>query len=826
MKGSTYRIADIAGILKYTGKLANAEETFDTIITDSRKIGKKENAIFFALEGQDNDGHKYVIDLYQKGVKNFVVSRSYDDLPDANFIVVPDTLIALQTLATYHRNKHDIITLAITGSNGKTIVKEWLYQLLHDSKSIVRSPRSYNSQLGVPLSVWQIQQNHELGVFEAGISVPGEMQKLAKILNPNHGIFTNIRSAHQAGFRDKTEKLQEKMQLFKHVDKLFYCSDHVDINEYAQHSFDAERLFTWSKEKEANLRIIDIGKSQGNSIISFEFRGQINQISIPFTDEASLENACHCLLYILEENYPFLKVKNRFRTLEPVEMRLEQKQGINNSIIINDAYNSDINSLEIALNRIHEFEKKHKKTLILSDLMQISSEEDEEYSRLSQLLKKANIDRFIGVGSALVKHKRLFDIPQQGFYMSTNDLISDLDRLDFSQEVILIKGARRFRFEHIVKELEQKTHETALEVNLDSLIHNLEFFRSKIDLRVKVMVMLKAFAYGTGSITLARKLQAHNVDYIGVAYTDEGVELRKAGITTPILVLNPQYETIKWLFKYHLEPAIYSFEMLEKLEKTMHRSALVLQYLPIHIELDTGMHRLGFKSTDAAQIAGHLNSYPNLKIASVYSHLAASDEEVHDKFTEGQIREFKKFCTTLKSLTGQHFLKHIANTGGIIRHPQSHLDMVRLGIGLYGIETSEEVRGKLETVGTLRSTITQIKEIKKGDSIGYSRAGIAKNKMTIAIVPVGYADGIDRRMGNGHSSFFVNGHLCPTVGRICMDLTMIDVSNAKVKTGDEVEIFGKNILLDDLAQQIDSIPYEILSGIPGRVKRIYTNEKT
>jgi alanine racemase len=825
VKGSSYQIAAVADILKYTGSLTNAEETFDTIITDSRKIGKKENAIFFALEGKDNDGHKYVIDLYEKGVKNFVVSQSYDDL-EANFIVVPDTLKALQTLATHHRSKHKIKTLAITGSNGKTIVKEWLYQLLHDSRSIVRSPRSYNSQLGVPLSVWQIQEAHELGVFEAGISLPGEMQKLARILQPNHGIFTNIRSAHQAGFANKSEKLHEKMQLFHHVDKLFYCADHQDINEYAEQNFDAEKLFTWSREKEANLKIIDVGKSQGNSIISFEFKGQINQVSIPFTDDASLENACHCLLYILVETYPFFKVKNRFRVLEPVEMRLEQKQGINNSIIINDAYNSDINSLEIALNRVHEFGKKQKKTLILSDLMQISSEEDQAYLRLSQLLKKASIDRFIGVGSALARHKKLFHIPQQEFYLSTNDLINDLDRFEFTQEVILIKGARRFRFEHIVKELEQKTHETALEVNLDSLIHNLEYFRSRIDNRVKVMAMLKAFAYGTGSIALARKLQAHNVDYIGVAYTDEGVELRKAGITTPIVVLNPQYETIKWLFKYNLEPAIYSFEMLEKLEKTMLRSALVLQYLPIHIELDTGMHRLGFKSDDAAQIAEHLNGYPNLTIASVYSHLAASDEEMHDSFTESQIREFKKFCTTLKSLTGQHFLKHIANTSGIIRHPQSHLDMVRLGIGLYGIETCEEVKGKLETVGTLRSTITQVKEVKKGDSIGYSRAGFAKDNMMIAIVPVGYADGIDRRMGNGHSSFYVNGKQCPTVGRICMDLTMIDVSSVQVKTGDDVEIFGNNILLDDLAQQINSIPYEILAGIPSRVKRIYTNEKT
>ena len=798
------------------------------IIIDSRKPVSLQADVFFAIVTQRNDGHRYISELLEKGVANFVVSQEPNAgwlRTRANFIRVDDTLQALQNLAAWHRKLFDFQVLGITGSNGKTIVKEWLCQLIGNDLQIVRSPKSYNSQIGVPLSVWQMQQGHELGIFEAGISLPGEMEKLEKIIRPSVGLFTNLGPAHDENFASARHKATEKLQLFRHCRELICCSDHKEIIA-AFHALDWEtkpRLITWSRKPPADLEVLSCEKNPVRTIIKARYRDEQLEIKAPFTDEASVENIIHCWLSMLHLGFTNQIIAERVQHLHPVAMRLTLKEGINNCSLIDDSYSSDLASLGITLDFLQQQNQHRKKTLILSDLLQSGRIESELYSEIANLIKRKNISRFIGVGPAMLRQKHVFS-GESMFFGSTKEMLKQLPAISFRDESILIKGARVFGFEQVIQALQQKTHETVLEVNMDALVHNLNFFRSKLNPGVKLMAMVKAFSYGSGSYEIANVLQFHRADYLAVAYADEGVELRKAGIRLPIMVMNPEEQGYEGIFKYGLEPEIYNLRTLELLKNSLKRfGKQEAGEVNIHIKLDTGMHRLGFDEANLHELLQKL-SKSGLRVASVFSHLAASDDERHDAFTNRQIETFERMCRQLEQGLGYKFYKHILNTAGITRFAQAQYDMVRLGIGLYGISNLPEEQPFLQHVSTLKSIISQIKRIPEGATIGYNREFKTVRDTQIAIVPVGYADGLSRSLSNGRYSLLVNGEPAPIAGNISMDMCMIDITGIQANEGDEVIIFSPELPITELAKAMHTIPYEVLTGISRRVKRVYYQE--
>ena len=821
-----YSMQKIADIVK--GKLilqATSDANISRLIIDSRNIISPTFSLFFALQSSRNDGHKYLEDVQTKGVRNFIVSKipaNINKFKNSNFILVDNTLNALQTLCAYHRKKFHLPVIGITGSNGKTIIKEWLFQLMSLDKNIVRSPKSFNSQIGVPLSVWQIEPEHELALFEAGISLTDEMEKLQKIIRPTIGVFTNIGQAHDENFIDHKQKIKEKLKLFKDVKYLVYCSDHKEIeHEIKKTSFLKKTpFFSWSKKQSADLKIIKISTSQQGSKIQGVFKKKSIEIFIPFTDEASIENAIHCWAVLLLLGYKNNIIRSRMKKLAPVAMRLELKEGINNCSIINDSYNSDINSLSIALDFLTQQKQHKKKTVILSDILQSGKDENELYKNVAQMLADKRIDRIIGIGKSISKHKNKF-LQEKNFYSSTDDFLKNYSSLTFADETILLKGARIFCFENISYLLQQKLHETILEINLNALTANLNYYRSLLKTGTKVMAMVKAFSYGSGSFEIANILQYHHVDYLAVAFADEGVELRKTGINLPIIVMNPEQESIETFFKYQLEPEIYNFRTLELFSKTANDKKIKI---PIHIKIDTGMHRLGFEVNVIDILIENLKKNKYLKVQSIFSHLASSDDPAQDNFTKYQIKLFKKISNKIKSEFNENILLHIANSSAISRFPEAHFDMVRLGIGLYGISNSNEEQIKLQNVSTLKTSISQIKKIKKGETIGYNRKGVAAKDTTIAIIPIGYADGLSRILSNGKGKVMIKGKTAPIIGNICMDMCMIDISKINAVEGDEVIIFGTDYSINNIAEQSQTIPYEILTGISRRVKRIYFQE--
>ncbi|MBL7882891.1 MAG: bifunctional UDP-N-acetylmuramoyl-tripeptide:D-alanyl-D-alanine ligase/alanine racemase [Bacteroidia bacterium] len=799
------------------------------LLIDSRKLANAETSLFFAIKGERHDGHAYIIELYEKGVRNFIVStlpENIQKLEQANFILVNDTLSALQTLCAHHRKQFHIPIIGITGSNGKTIVKEWLYQLLREDKSIVRSPKSFNSQVGVPLSVWQLNEEHNLGVFEAGISMPNEMKALEKIIQPTIGLLTNIGQAHDENFENQNQKVKEKLKLFTHAEALIYCKDYLSVHNYIQEdkAFQSLKTFAWSKKSRADLLVGRITKTAVETEIQAIYKNDFIRINIPFTDEASIENAIHCWAMMLYLGYENDVIADRMKLLSPVAMRLELKEGINNCSIINDSYNSDLGSLSIALDFLNQQKQHPKKTLILSDILQSGRNEEALYKDVAELIHKKGISRLVGIGEAITSQANQFNI-EKTFFKSTTEFLQQYNNSFFRDETILLKGARAFGFESISKVIQQKAHETVLEINLNSIVHNLNYFRSKIKADTKIMAMVKAFSYGSGSFEIANILQFHRVDYLAVAYADEGIELRKAGITMPIMVMNPEEQSYDAMIHYNLEPEIYSFRVLNLFEETLKRSEIKnSQPISIHIKLDTGMHRLGFEENDINELIVRIKNNKSLNIKSIFSHLAASDESEHDDFTWLQIKKFNVMSEQIKTHFTQPIIKHILNSAGISRFPDAQFEMVRLGIGLYGIGANATEQAQLQNVSTLKTSISQIKNIPANETIGYSRKGVATRDIQIATVPIGYADGLSRKLSNGKGKMIVKGQVAPIVGNVCMDMCMIDITDIKANENDEVIVFGDALPITEVASDIGTIPYEVLTNVSRRVKRVYYQE--
>ena len=821
-----YSISEIAKVLKIK-EVHNPDLSISHLLTDSREVFNPEQTLFFALKTPNNDGHKFVDELYILGVRNFVVQTiepEWKNLKGINLLHVKDSLLALQKVATFHRDHFNIPVIAITGSNGKTIVKEWIYQMLGSEKNITRSPRSYNSQLGVPLSVWQLNENSELGLFEAGISMPNEMTRLQKIIQPTIGVFTNIGDAHQENFRDLKQKCLEKLELFVNCDVIICEEGNKLLDECLDATCLSQKSFTWSynNRSASPLLILKVDKQEVRSFITYSFLGLPFTVELPFTDDASIENVTSTIAVALYLTSSLEMIQQKVKELEPVAMRLDVRRGKNNNIIVNDTYNSDINSLKIALSFLGQqsAEDSPKRTLILSDILQSGFSDEALYKSVSDLADSANIGRIIGIGHHISDQQKLFANIPHIFFDSTEDFISSGIWNEFHEETILLKGSRNFEFERITELIEQKNHETVLDISLDAILHNFKFYRSRMKPETKIICMVKADAYGSGSEEVAKVLQYHKCDYFAVAIAEEGVALRKAGIKTPIMVLNPEVAGFNQLFESYLEPEVYNFRILDAFIKEAQRRGI--SGFPIHIKMDTGMHRLGFAEEDLPLLIERLKSQQALKVKSTFSHLAASESWAFDEFTTDQITLFKKLASMLQNGLNYPIWRHILNSAGIERFPDEQMDMVRLGISLYGISASG--LDGLRNVCTLKTSILQIKHLKKGETVGYGRRGDLDHDASIATIRIGYADGISRQFGNRNGHVLVKGHMVPIIGNICMDLSMIEITGLDIKEGDEVVFFGDELSVVDQAKKINTIPYEVLTSVSSRVRRIYFRE--
>lgn len=800
--------------------VGNAQHSVMRILFDSRKNVSAESTLFLAIKTASHDGHFHIGDLYDRGIRCFIVERNaHVDVakyPEAGFVIVENTLDALQNVATAARKMFSFPIIGITGSNGKTIVKEWATQLLSDQKRVGRSPRSFNSQLGVPLSLLMLDDKCELALIEAGISQPGEMRRLQDCIKPQVGVITNIGLAHQENFINLNQKIEEKLLLFVDSDVILFNSDQSKLKDAILAKYPAKRLLTVGKDKSADLRLLKQVVSGEGLVLGVEWKGNEYSIDLPFADLISVNNALMSMLIALNAGVSMDDIAFRVSRLEPVAMRLEQKEAVNNCLLIDDAYNSDITSLEIALDFLNQLGTKKglSKTLILSDIFQSGINEQTLYKKVFHLAFDKGVDRVVGVGPEIFKAMK-----GKGAFKSTDDFLRQMNTNDFRNEAILLKGSRHFSFERISVLLEKKRHKTVLEINLNALVDNVQLFRAKLKSNVKLLAMVKAFSYGSGSFEIANLLQHQKVDYLGVAFADEGIELREAGITLPIIVMNPELSSFSSMLQYDLEPEIYSFNILEAYINVVMRQGH--SQMPIHVKIDTGMNRLGFLPHELEQLIELVKSCSAIRIASVFSHLAGSDEQVHDTFTHQQIATFSQCCNLLEEHLQYTFIKHILNSAGIERFSDAQFDMVRLGIGMYGVSADDN---KLQQVGTLKSYISQIRIVKAGETIGYSRKGCIDDDSVIAIVPVGYADGLNRRLSNGVGQVIINQKAAPIIGNICMDMCMVDISNIDAKEGDEVEIFGKQYTIDDMARALDTIPYEVLTSISRRVKRVYYME--
>lgn len=813
-----YTFSKIAKILSNKFLIKN-DCVIKYLTFDSRLIHSPENTLFFAIKGNFNDGHNFINELYKNGMRNFCINSyfvDYNNFNDANFIIVSNTISALQNLAEYHRKLFDIPVIAITGSNGKTIVKEWLKFYLSKSNRVVCSPKSYNSQIGVPLSVWEMNSNHEIAIFEAGISMPGEMSKLERIIMPNIGVFTNIGDAHQENFLTLEQKIEEKMKLFANVQKIIYPFDCEIIKKNINKISNKKEIFGWSLNEKCDLQLIEIIKNINYFELLLLYKNKNYKVKTKLNDKASIENMMSVISMLLVLNPETTPDKYDFLEVSPVEMRLQQIQGVNNCTIINDTYNSDLTSLRVAIEVLNTQNQHKKRTLILSDILQIGKNEFELYSEIATIIKNSNINRFIGIGNSFSTHKSQFE-KNSFLFETTFDFLSQINKFDFNNEAILIKGSRKFNFESITEKLQQKNHYTVLEINIPALENNLLYFRNKIKTETKLMIMLKAFSYGSGTYEIANWLQRKNIDYIAVAISDEGFELKKAGITTPIMVLNPDSSNFSSYSEYNLEPEIYNFRVLKEFYNSI-KDKVTLPY-PIHLKINTGMNRLGFNNEQIFELTKMLKNMDKIFVKSVFSHLVGSSEEIFDDFTKKQYNLFINSCEILQKELGYSFIKHILNSGGIERFPQFQLDMVRLGIGLYGISSK---KANLKNISSLKTRIIHIQRVSKEETIGYSRKGKLQKESIIATIPIGYADGLNRHLSNGVGYVIVNGQNAPIIGNICMDLTMIDITNIEnIKEGDEVTIFGEKPSISELADKLQTIPYEILTSISQRVKRIY-----
>lgn len=791
------------------------EATIDTISIDSRSLQNSAHTLFFALVGPNNDAHLYIKDLIGIGVQNFVVTHIPKDFENqANFLVVENTLVALQQFASYYRSLFRFPVIGLTGSNGKTIVKEWLNFLLSPDYNVIRSPKSYNSQVGVPLSVIAINEKHNLGIFEAGISTIAEMDKLEKIIKPTIGVLTNIGSSHDEGFANLEQKIQQKMLLFQDAEVLIYQK-----NSHIEKYISAKtKPFSWSfKDENADVFVSKKEITNQETTLFYQYKGKSYQLKIPFVDKASVENAISSLMVLLHFGYESNVIQSRMEMLFPVEMRLEVKNGINNCSIIDDSYSSDFQSLKIALDVLESQNQFDKKTVILSDIFQSGFPNEQLYDKVAQLIVSNKINRVIGIGETISEFKEQFS--NCIAFKTTAEFIANFEKLDFSNESILIKGARSFQFEEIVALLEEKTHETVLEINLNAISYNLNFFKSKLKPKVKIMVMVKAFSYGNGGLEIAKLLEHHKVDYLGVAFADEGISLKNGGIKLPIMVLNPENTSFSAIIQHGLEPEIYSIKGLHAFLKIAKQKNL--QHFPIHIKLDTGMHRLGFEENTVDELISTLKGNSTVKIQSILSHMATSDEPKHYDFAHSQIQLFDRLSSKIMNELEINPIRHILNTSGISNFPDTQFDMVRLGIGLYGVSNDENEQKYLENVGTLKSIISQIRTIPAGDSVGYGRRFMAEKPTKVATIPIGYADGISRAWGNGIGFVTIKEQKATILGSVCMDMLMVDVTEIDCLEGDDVVIFGENPKVSLIAEKLNTIPYEILTSISQRVKRVF-----
>lgn len=790
-----------------------SDDVITMLAIDSRKVVRTEGTLFFAIHGARHDGHRYLAQLYKKGVRSFVVETPPlpGEMPDANVLVVPGTVEALQKIAAHHRAQFSIPVVGITGSNGKTIIKEWLYQMLSKSKAVVKNPGSYNSQVGVPLSVWQIQQHHQVGIFEAGISQPGEMAKLAEVIKPSVGIFANIGSAHDQGFANRGEKIAEKIKLFQYAQCVIYCRDHEQIH-IAMHQAGV-KAFTWGTQPDA-----DVVVTRQPGAFQVAYQGLRFTLYMPFADKASVENCFHVVALLLFWAYDVAFIQEAILGLHAVPMRLELKEGINHCQIIDDTYNNDLGGLEISLQFLtHQHQRAHKR-VILSDILESGMAPAQLARTVGELLHQNGVRRFVGIGSQMAAYRQyfpadalFFETTQQFLHHFKSDLLHD--------EVILVKGARAFEFERVVHYLQRKVHGTVMEIDLGALVHNLNYFRSLLRPATKIMVMVKAFAYGSGSNEIANLLQYHRVDYLGVAYADEGVELRKGNISLPIMVMNPSEDSFALLQQYQLEPEVYSFKILQALV-----NFLAGKRCRVHVKLDTGMHRLGFEEHDLERLIAQLKAHPNIEVASIFSHLAGADESAHDAFSYAQATKFRDMAERLAQTLGYRPVFHLLNSPGILRMPAWQFDMVRLGIGLYGVDPTSEGYDELRPVATLKTIISQIREVPANETIGYGRSGVADKNMRLGTIAVGYADGFSRAFSRCTGQVLVRGHLAKVVGNVCMDMTMIDLTGVPAEEGDEVILFGGDLPIQRVAASINTIPYEILTNTSERVKRVFIAE--
>lgn len=821
----TYSVQQITSILGIKPEKMHSAQ-IHTLLTDSRKLTNPEGTLFFALQTKNNDAHNFVAELYKRGVRNFVVTKmmpEWDQFNDANFLKVKNSLSALQKIAAHHRNMFDIPVIGITGSNGKTIVKEWLYQLLDKNFNIVRSPRSYNSQIGVPLSVWQLDEEAGLGIFEAGISMPDEMEYLEPVIRPTIGVLTKIGEAHQENFASLQQKCMEKLELFVNSNVIIYDEDNELVSRCVDMMVFSQKAFSWSrKNRDAPLFISSIEKKVDMTTICYSFLDFDYSFSIPFTDDASTENAISCLAVALYLHLHPSVISERMMQLEPVAMRLDVRKGKNDCLIINDTYNSDINSIKIALDfqQQRRMSRPLKKTIILSDILQTGMSPRSLYKKVANMVEQSGIDKMIGIGQDIATHADLFTTREKSFFHTTEDFINSEEWKRSHQELILLKGARRYHFEKISALLEERIHETVLEVDLDAVVHNFNFYKSKVGHQQKLVCMVKANGYGAGAVEIAKTLQYHRCDYLAVAVAEEGIMLRKEGVSLPVIVLNPEVNGFEELFSNDLEPEVYNFRILEAFIKEADRRGIT--NYPVHVKIDTGMHRLGFMPEQMPELIQTLRAQKGLKVRSVFSHLAASESWLFDEFTHQQMETFRQVAAEIESALQYSVYKHILNSAGMERFPGNYWDMSRLGIGLYGVSASG--LSGLKNVCTLRTTILQIKQVSSQETIGYGRKEKLERDARIATIRFGYADGLDRQFGNRKGRVLVNGKYAPIVGNVCMDLCMVDVTDIPAKEGDTVVLFGEGLSVVDLANSIGTIPYEILTSISPRVKRVYIKE--
>ncbi|MCX6263818.1 MAG: bifunctional UDP-N-acetylmuramoyl-tripeptide:D-alanyl-D-alanine ligase/alanine racemase [Bacteroidetes bacterium] len=825
----TYSIQSIAAIVQAA---CSSEKDFPILFlqTDSRRIIAPAETLFFALPGNRRSGEDYIPELIQRGVIAFVVSAQFsvpNDSP-AVFVKVPDVLKALQQLAAYHRSLFSLPVIGITGSNGKTIVKEWLYQLMQDDEVIVRSPRSYNSQIGVPLSVWQIKPQHTLGIFEAGISTVDEMQQLHQIIQPTIGVFTNLSDAHSEGFSDRKQKLIEKLKLFSGVQTLVYALDEVGMpllseNGLATKGLSANAVFSWSRHQPATLQVTDEKIIAHQTQITAVYKSESCSLLIPFTDRISVNNALICWLTLVAMGYNTAVASERLSRLEPIDMRMQLIKGINQCTLINDSYSNDLTSLSLAIDYQVQQAGDLAPLLIVSDLPAPEASDEIVYPRLAQLLQAKEIRQVIGIGPRIARHADAFHavhIPAS-FFIDTESFLRSFRERDFQSCIILLKGARLFQFERIVRRLELKTHQTQLTINLTALSRNVKKHQSLLLPNTKMMVVLKAFGYGTGSAEIAKMLQYQQVQYLAVAYIDEGIELRKAGIRLPIMVMNAEESGFEALLQYQLEPELYSFAITRSFLQFLGKEGIT--HFPVHLKINTGMNRLGFNPDEIPELVALLQQNPLLRVQTVFSHFVASENPAADAFTRNQLAVFTAACATLAASLPYSFLRHIANSAAIHRHPQAQLDMVRLGMGMYGGDQSGALA--LEPVATLTTTVAQVRKVPKGQTVGYGLEAEMEQDTIIAVVNIGYADGYPRALGQGIGEMWLAGKPVPVVGHVCMDMTMLDVTHIpEVVAGAEVEVMGVHMPVAELAAKAGTIPYEIMTGISSRVKRVYLEE--